>query len=80
MKRTATTRFIATLIATLALVAAVPQAAFAEDENIWTLWAAEVTERSAFEMPFAILFSLPAMIATTPFWLGKLALEKLERE
>jgi hypothetical protein len=78
MKRTAATRAIATLIATLALVAAVPKAALAESENLWKIWATEVTDRSVYEMPFAILFSLPAMIVTTPFWLGNVALEKLK--
>jgi hypothetical protein len=78
MKRTAATRAIATLITTLALVAAVPKAALAESENLWKIWATEVTDRSVYEMPFAILFSLPAMIVTTPFWLGNVALEKLK--
>jgi len=76
-KRTATTRVFATLIAAIALVVAVPQAALAEDENLWKQWASEMKERSPYEMPFAILFSLPAMIATTPFWLGTIAYDKL---
>jgi hypothetical protein len=78
MKRTATTRVIATLITTLALLAAVPQAAHAETENLWKYWASDFENRSPWEMPFAILFSLPAMIVTTPFWLGNAALDKLK--
>jgi hypothetical protein len=77
-KRTAIARAIATLITVFVLVAAVPQTALADEESgIWSQWVAEVADRSKPEIPIAILFSLPAMIVSTPFWLGQLALDKM---
>jgi hypothetical protein len=76
-KRTAIARAIATLITVFVLVAAVPQTALAEEQGIWSQWVAEVADRSKPEIPIAILFSLPAMIVSTPFWLGQLALDKM---
>ncbi len=77
-KRTDITRAIATLIATLALITAVPQAALAEDEAVWSQWIAQVTDRGTVaEIPFAILFTIPAMIVVTPIWLVQVAMDKM---
>jgi hypothetical protein len=73
--RNATTRTIAATIAAVILVAATPQAASAEVDNIWTIWASEVTDRQMAEIPFVILTSLPAMILSTPFWAGVVAVD-----
>jgi len=45
---------------------ATPPAASADE--FWGLWASEVVQRSWWEMPFVIVFSLPPMVVTTPFW------------
>jgi hypothetical protein len=50
------------------LLASMPAAAQADE--FWGLWASEVKLRVWWEMPFVIVFSLPAMIVTTPFWAG----------
>ena len=77
-KRTDVVRAIAATIAALTLFAAVPQAALAEKEGIWGQWADEVTDRQTkAEIPFAILFTLPAMIVITPFWWVQAAMEKM---
>ena len=77
MRATLTTCFAATLVAALALTAATPQPAVAEVENIWSRWTSEVLDRdSKWEIPFAILTSVPAMILVTPIWAAQLALEK----
>ena len=77
-KRTGAARAIAALIAALALFAAAPQAALAEKEGIWGQWAEEVTDRATkAEIPFAVLFTLPAMIVITPFWWAQAALDKI---
>jgi hypothetical protein len=80
MRKTTMARVTATLIAALTLVAATPQPALALDDNLWSQWVEEVTDRDTLEIPFAILFSLPAMIATTPFWLGEMAFAKLTED
>ena len=66
-----------TLRVTVALVAACsmlswagPNTASADD--FWGLWASEITQRTWWEMPFVIVVSFPAMVVTTPFWLGNL--------
>jgi len=71
------TRTAAVLIAVLGLAAVTPTAAQAQDEGLWQRWVEEVTDRDKIEIPFAILFSLPAMIVTTPFWLAEVAYGKL---
>jgi hypothetical protein len=77
-KRTDVTRAIAAGIAALALLAALPQAALAEQEGIWSQWADEVTDRATkAEIPFAVLFTIPAMIVITPFWWAQKALDKM---
>jgi hypothetical protein len=78
MRPTRTTRLAAALVAALALSAATPlTAASAEVENIWSRWTNEVLDREAkWEIPFAILASVPAMLLITPIWAGQLALEK----
>ncbi|MBW2268144.1 MAG: hypothetical protein JRH16_06175 [Deltaproteobacteria bacterium] len=77
MRKALTTRCAATLVAALALSAATPQtAACAEVENVWARWTAEVLERDAkWEIPIALIASLPAMLVITPFWAGQLALQ-----
>ena len=78
-KRTDVVRAVAAAIATLALVAAVPQAALAEDRGIWGQWADEVADRATkAEIPFAVLFTLPAMIVITPFWWIQRAMDKMK--
>jgi hypothetical protein len=78
-RRTGLTRAIATLIAALALVAALPRAALADDDGgIWGEWFREVANRGTkAEIPFAILFSFPAMVVVTPIWLAQVAMDKL---
>ncbi len=77
MRATLTTRFAASLVAALALSAATPQPAIADVENIWGRWTSEVLDRdSKWEIPFALLVSVPAMILVTPIWAVQLALEK----
>jgi len=69
-------RLVAVVIALLALVAA-PQAALAERDDPWSVWAREVTQRSAYEVPLAVLASIPCMLVITPFWLGQLAYDRI---
>ena len=77
-KRTVIARAIATLVAAVVLVAGVPQTALAEEENPWSQWWSEVADRGTVaEIPLAIIFSIPAMICITSFWLGQLALDKI---
>lgn len=64
-------RAIAILCTFIALAAGTPAAAQADD--FWGLWASEVVQRSWWEMPFTIAFSFPAMLVTTPFWAGNMA-------
>ena len=78
MRKSRIARIVATLIAALALLATAPQTALAEDEGLWNRWVEEVTDRQAIEVPFVILFSIPAMIVTTPFWFAGWAVDKLE--
>ena len=78
-KRTGIARAVAALITTLALFAAVPQTALAEDQGIWAQWADEVADRpTKGEIPFAVLFTIPAMIVITPFWWVQKALDKMK--
>jgi hypothetical protein len=77
MRATLTTRFAASLVAALALTAATPQPAFAEVEDIWGRWTSEVLDRdSKWEIPIALIASVPGMILITPIWAGQLALDK----
>jgi hypothetical protein len=68
---------LASFIAVLALGIATPPSALAVD-NIWKQWATEVTERGKIETPFAIIITLPAMLATTPLWAGAWAIGKMK--
>jgi hypothetical protein len=80
-RRTGLTRAIATLVAALALVAALPQAALADGGGIWGQWFREVADRGTkAEIPVAILFSFPAMVVVTPIWLAQVAMDKLRGE
>jgi hypothetical protein len=72
------TRVAAVAAAVCALVVATPQTALAEADNIWGIWASEVTDRSKVEVPFAILTSLPAMLLSTPFWFGAWSVDKIK--
>ena len=72
------TRAVGIAVAVCALVVANPQAALAKVDNLWGLWASEVTDRSKVEIPFVILTSLPAMILSTPFWFGVWSVDKSE--
>jgi len=67
---------IAAIVA--ALVVAIPRPALARVDNLWGVWASEVTNRSKIELPFVILASLPAMIISTPFWFGVWSLDRLK--
>lgn len=74
-------KLVATCAAVLLLVAGLPGAAQARDvDNIWSVWWEQVTDRQAAEVPFAILFSLPAMVFTTPFWAPMYLSQQLESE
>lgn len=72
------TRAVGIAVAVCALVVANPQAALAKVDNLWGLWASEVTDRSKVEIPFVILTSLPAMILSTPFWFGVWSVDKIK--
>jgi hypothetical protein len=72
------TRTAAIVTAVCALVVATPQTALAEVDNIWGIWAKEVTDRSKVEVPFVILTSLPAMLVSTPFWFGVWSVDKIK--
>jgi hypothetical protein len=72
------TRTAAIAAAVCALVVATPQTALAEVDNLWGIWAKEVTDRSKAEIPFVILTSLPAMIVSTPFWFGVWSVDKIK--
>lgn len=76
MRQAAPRRLVVVLIALLALFAA-PQAAFAERDDPWSVWAREVTQRSRYEVPLAVLVSIPCMLLITPFWLGQLAYDQV---
>jgi len=73
-------RIAAVLVVAIGLATATAPPAKAQDEGLWQRWVEEVTERDKFEIPFAVLFSLPAMIVTTPFWLAEIAYDKLTEE
>jgi len=70
------TRATAVAVTVCALILAAPQSAMAKVDNLWSIWASEVTDRSKVEIPFVILTSLPAMIVSTPFWLGVWSVDK----
>lgn len=72
------TRAVGIAVAVCALVVANPQAALAKVDNLWSIWASEVTDRSKVEIPFVILTSLPAMILSTPFWFGVWSVDKIK--
>ena len=72
------TRTAAIAAAVYTLVVATPQAAQAEVDNLWGVWASELTNRSMAEVPFAVLTSLPAMILSTPFWFGVWSVDKIK--
>jgi hypothetical protein len=59
-------RLTAALAVCALLSWATPPAASADE--FWGLWASEVAQRAWWEMPFVIVFSLPPMVVTTPFW------------
>ena len=61
-----TRRVLAALCMATALALGAPMSAAADE--FWGLWASEVRQRVWWERPFAIIFSLPAMVVTTPFW------------
>ena len=69
---------VAVAAAVFTLVVATPQSALAKVDNLWALWASEVTDRSKAEIPFVILTSLPAMLVSTPFWFGVWSLDKIK--
>jgi len=71
-------RTAAIAAAACALVVATPQTALAKVDNLWSVWASEVTDRSKVEIPFVILTSLPAMIISTPFWFGVWSVDKIK--
>lgn len=71
-----TRRAVALVCVSAALAASVPSAAVADE--FWGLWASEVKQRVWWERPFAIVFSLPAMLVTTPFWAGTKAYGSLK--
>jgi len=80
-KRSGIARAVAASIAALTLLAAAPQAAFAAKEGIWSRWAKEVVSRpTKAEIPFAVLFTLPAMIIITPFWWAQAAMDKMKSD
>jgi hypothetical protein len=68
-------RTVATICITMSLAAVAPATASADE--FWGLWYREVKQRIWWERPFAIIFSTPAMIVTTPFWAGTKAYGKL---
>jgi hypothetical protein len=72
------TRTVGIAVAVCALVVATPQMALAKVDNLWGVWASEVTDRSKVEIPFVILTSLPAMILSTPFWFGVWSVDKIK--
>ena len=72
------TRAVAIAVAACALVVATPQTALAEVDNLWGVWAQEVTNRSMVEVPFVILVSLPVMLVSTPFWFGVWSVDKIK--
>lgn len=77
-KRPSIARSLAAGIAIFGLLAALPQAALAADDGLWARWADEVTDReNVWEIPLAVIFSLPAMLVSTPFYWGNLALDAL---
>lgn len=69
-------RAAAIVCTTIAVWAVVPPAVHADE--FWGLWGREVVKRTWWEMPFAIVFSLPAMVVTTPFWAGTKAVGALQ--
>lgn len=79
MRRPLVVRFGAALGAALVFTAAAPlPAASAEVENIWSRWTNEVLDRdSKWEIPLALIASVPAMILITPVWAGQLAVQAL---
>ena len=78
LKNRGFTRVAAVAATVCALVVATPQAAVAKVDNLWGVWASEVTDRSKVEVPFAIITSLPAMLLSTPFWFGVWSLAKIK--
>jgi hypothetical protein len=77
-KSSAIARSLAAGVALMLLLAA-PPAAFAATENPWKLWVEDLNDREyKIEIPFLVLVSILPMIAITPFWLGKLALDAME--
>jgi hypothetical protein len=80
-KRTGIARAIAASIAAVVLLAASPQTALAAEQGLWSQWAHDVIHRpTKAEIPFAILFTLPAMIVITPFMWAQAALAKMKGE
>ena len=71
-------RFAAAALVVFALVAPTPAHAV---QNIWKKWYNSFQYREyKWEIPFAIITTIPAMVVVTPFWLGTAALEALESD
>ena len=81
-KKTAIARCLAAAAAILLLFAALPPAALARKvENPWKIWWADLGDRETkIEVPFLVLVSIAPMIAITPIWLGKLAVDAMESD
>jgi len=61
------------------LLTAVPTAAFAEDAGFWSVWVRSAWKREGkFEIPFAVLFTIPPMIICKPVWLVNVAVAKMK--
>ncbi len=77
-KTSATARSLAAGVALLMLLVAAPPTAIAAIENPWKIWVEDLSDREyKIEIPFLVLVSIGPMIAITPLWLGKLALEAI---
>ena len=80
-KTTAMARSLAAGAAIWMLFAALPPTALAETENIWKSWWTDLGDRETkIEVPFLVLVSIAPMVAITPIWLGKLALDAMESD
>lgn len=78
MARPRSTRLRAALFAALLLFAA-PLPAAADVEDVWGRWTTEVLDReSKWEVPLAVVVSIPAMLVISPFWAGQLLLEAFD--
>ena len=79
MRKSRSSRIAASLATAVLLTTALPLTASAEVENIWSRWTSEVLDRDAkWEIPFAVIGSIPAMVLITPIWAGQLALQAID--